>query len=79
VARVGERRIVCAVLVRKPYGKMTLEDLGIVGRLILKWMLENRMGGRGLDLSGSGCEIVVGFCVHGSEPSGSIKCREFLD
>jgi hypothetical protein len=39
-------------LVGKTYGKMSLEDLGLVGRVILKWMLKYRMGGRGLDLSG---------------------------
>ena len=55
------------------------------GRLRLSWKgnikmdVENRMGGRGLDLSGRGYEHVVGFCVPGSEHSGSIKCGEFLD
>jgi hypothetical protein len=33
----------------------------------------------GLDSCGSGQAPVVGFCEHGNEPSGSIKCREFLD
>ena len=51
VARVGERRNACTVLVGKPYRKMTLEDLGLVGRAILEWMLKNGMGGHGLDLS----------------------------
>jgi hypothetical protein len=31
-----------------------LEDLGIEGMIILKWILQNRMGGRRLDLFGSG-------------------------
>jgi len=52
VACVGERRNACTVLVGKPYGKMTLEDLGLVGRVILKWMLKNRMESLGPDLSG---------------------------
>jgi hypothetical protein len=34
--------------------------------------------GRGLDLSGSGQGQVAGSCVYGDEPSGSIKCGEFL-
>jgi len=52
VARVRERRNACPVLVGKPYGEMTLKDLGLVGRVILKWMLKSRIGGRGLDLTG---------------------------
>ena len=52
VARVGERRNGYTVLVGKPYGKKTLEDLCLVGRVILKWMLKNRMGGSGMDLRG---------------------------
>jgi hypothetical protein len=37
------------------------------------------MGGSGLDRCGSGRGQVVGCCECGSEPSGSVKCREFLD
>jgi hypothetical protein len=37
------------------------------------------MGGRGLDRYGSGYEQVAGSCECGNEPSGSIKCGEFLD
>jgi hypothetical protein len=33
----------------------------------------------GLDLSGSGQGRVPGACKSSNEPSGSIKCREFLD
>jgi len=32
-----------------------------------------------LDSSGSGYRPVMGSCEHSNEPSGSIKCREFLD
>jgi len=35
--------------------------------------------GCGLDLSCSGWGQVAGNCKGGNEPSGSIKCREFLD
>jgi hypothetical protein len=29
--------------------------------------------------TGSGQSIVAGCCEHGDEPSGSVKCGEFLD
>jgi hypothetical protein len=37
------------------------------------------MGGHGLDQSGSGSGQVAGSCEYGDEPSGSIKCRKFLE
>jgi hypothetical protein len=37
------------------------------------------MGWGGLDGSGSGYGPVEGSCEHGIEPSGSIKCWEFLE
>jgi len=37
------------------------------------------MWGYGLDRSGSGQGQVAGTCEGGNEPSGSIKCGEFLD
>jgi len=36
-------------------------------------------GGYGLDRAGAGCGHVAGTFKCGNEPSGSIKCREFLD
>jgi hypothetical protein len=35
--------------------------------------------GHGLDRSGSEYKEVAGCCECGNEPSGSIKCGEFLD
>ena len=35
--------------------------------------------GHGLDRAGSGCGQVAGNCECGNEPSGSIKCGEFID
>jgi len=35
-------------------------------------------GGHGLDQAGSGYGQVAGTCKCGNEPSGSIKCGEFL-
>ena len=51
-------------------------DSGIDGRIILKWIFEKWDG---LDRSGSGQGKAAGCCQCGDEPSGSIKCGEFLD
>jgi hypothetical protein len=42
-------------------------------------LTRDRMGWYGLDRSGSGKGPVEGFCEHGNEPSGSIKCWEVLE
>jgi hypothetical protein len=65
-------------LVRKREGKRPLVDLDVDGRIILKWILGNRMEGCGLDSSGSEYGPVAGSCKHGDEPSGSIKGGEFF-
>jgi hypothetical protein len=44
VARVGEKRNACRVLVRNPEGKRPLETLGTGGRIILNWMLQKQHG-----------------------------------
>jgi hypothetical protein len=51
-----------------------LEDPGVDGRIILKWILEKWRSGHGLDRSGTVQGQVAGSCVYGDEPSGSIKC-----
>jgi hypothetical protein len=56
-----------------------LEDPGVDGRLILKWIFERLDGSYALDRAGSGQEQVVGSCECVDEPSGSIKCGEFLE
>jgi hypothetical protein len=72
---MGERRGASRVLVGKPEGKRPLEDLGIDGRVILKWIFKKWDGGMyWIDLA-----QVVGCCEFGNEPSGSIQCEEFLD
>jgi len=38
VARMGERRVLYRVMVGKPEGKSHLEDPGIDGRIILRWI-----------------------------------------
>jgi hypothetical protein len=40
VARTGERSVANRVLVGKPEGKNILEDLGVDGRIILKWIFK---------------------------------------
>jgi hypothetical protein len=55
-----------------------LKDPVVDGRIILKW-IERLDGGHGLDQSGSGQGQVAGFCECSDEPSGSIKCGEFLE
>ena len=39
----------------------------------------SRMWGYGLDRPGSGYGQVAGTCACCNEPSGSIKCEEFID
>jgi hypothetical protein len=56
-----------------------LEDSGVDWRIILKWIFERLDGGHRLDRSGSGYGQVASSCEYGDEPSGSIKCREFLE
>ena len=56
-----------------------LKDLGVGGRTILKWIFEKSDGEHRLSRSGSGQEQVADSCECGNEPSGSIKCGEFLD
>ena len=50
-----------------------LEDPGIDGRIILKWILGKWDGGYGLDWFGAGKGQVAGSCDCSDELSGSIK------
>jgi hypothetical protein len=68
------------ILVGRPEGRRPL------GRLRRRWednikmdLKGNRVWGCGLDSLGSGLGQVTGSCEHGNQPSGSIKCGEFLD
>ena len=76
--RTGERRGVYRVLVGKPEGKRPL------GRPRLRWE-DNIEIFRNWDVEvwtgSSWLRIgqVAGTCECGNEPSGSVKCGEFLD
>jgi hypothetical protein len=75
---MGERRGAYRALVGKPEGKNHLEDPGVDGRIILKWIFE-RLDGAVTGLIWLRIGQVAGSCECGDEPSGSIKCREFLE
>ena len=56
-----------------------LEDPGVDGRIILKWIFRQWIGGHGLDWSGLEHGEMACSCKRGNELSGTIKCGEFLD
>jgi len=62
----------------KPRKRDHLEDPSVDGRIILTWIFRSGMWGHGLDRCGSGYGQMAGTCEWGNEPSGSIKCGEFL-
>jgi hypothetical protein len=55
-----------------------LGDPGVNWRIILRWIFRKLGVGYGLDRGGSGYRQLAGTCECGNEPSGSIKCGEFL-
>jgi hypothetical protein len=70
IARMGEKRNACRILMGKPKGKRPLR------RQRRRWMDNikmDRMGWYGLHLCGSGEGPVEGSCEHGNELSGFHK------
>jgi hypothetical protein len=49
VARMGEMRNVYNIFIGKPKGRGHLVDLGVYGRIILKWILGKSGGGKYVD------------------------------
>jgi hypothetical protein len=56
-----------------------LEDPGLGGRIILKWILKRWDWGMDLTDLARDKGQVAGCCECGDEPLSSIKCREFID
>ena len=54
-----------------------LEDAGVDGRIILKWIFKEWDGGAWTGWIW--LTIGTDYCECGNEPSGSIKCGEFID
>jgi hypothetical protein len=74
-----ERRGAYNVLLGKTEGKSPLEEAGVDGSIILKWIIKQWNRWYGLDYSGSGYGQVACFCKCGNEPSNSIKFGGFFD
>jgi hypothetical protein len=51
-----------------------LEDLGVVGRIILKWVFRKLNGEAWTGLLSLRIGHLAGCCECGNEHSGSIKC-----
>jgi hypothetical protein len=78
VARMGDTRVAYKILVREPEDKMRLgRPVRILRTLLLKLSYGNRVL-CGMDSSGSGQGLLVGSCVQGNGPSGSIKAGNLL-
>jgi hypothetical protein len=74
----GERRGVYRNLVGNQRERDHFEDPGINGRIIVRCIFRKWDGGAWTG-SGSGYGQVASTYECGNEPSGSIKCGEFLD
>jgi hypothetical protein len=71
VARMGEGRNVCRVLVGKPEGKRPLETRRRRWEDVINMdIVEISLGGCGVDSPGSGLGPSAGSCECGDEPSG---------
>jgi hypothetical protein len=76
---VGERKRAYRVLVGKPEGNDHLEGLGLVWRIILRWLLKRSFGRLWTGVSGARYGGGEGSFERGNELSGSIKFDHFFD
>ena len=76
---MGEEKGLYRVLVGKPEGKNHWGDLGVDGWIILGWISKRWDIGTWTGLGWPRIETGADACECGNEPSGSVKCGEFLD
>jgi hypothetical protein len=76
---MGERRGAYRALVGKPDGRRPLGRPRRIWEDNIKMNLKEMGWGRGQDRSGSEQRQVVSCCECDHEPSGFIKCGEFLE
>jgi hypothetical protein len=76
---MGEKRDTYMILVVKPEERRPLVNPCVDGRIILKWIFEKWDVGHELNRSSSEQGQVASSCECGYEPTGSIKCGEFLE
>jgi hypothetical protein len=65
VARMGGRKVFTGVWWRDLREIEHLKDLGVDGRIILKWIYKKKDGKHGLDCSGSGQKQTGAACECG--------------
>jgi len=75
----GERRGIYGALVGNLSGRGHLEVPGVDGRIILRLIFRKWDVGVWTGSIWFRIGQVVGTCDCGNEPSGSLKCGEFLD
>jgi len=78
VARMGEERWVYRVVVGKQEGKNHCGNLGVDGLILFGWISRRWDVGIWTGLSCTMIETYGGSCECGNEPSGFVKCGEFL-
>ena len=79
MAHMSEQRGVYRFLLGKPEGRNRWGDLSVDGWIILEWICRRWDVGLWTGLGWSKIETGCGRCGCSNEPSGSVKCGEFLD